>query len=96
MHTSGLPETSQAAVVQVPFLTAEVSAPVNKSEKLPRAELSVQGHRSLLTPYGFDNVLIIVRCTTVHSGTGYSAEQSPLLIFNNNGSDNGDNKITSP
>lgn len=83
-------------MVQVNFLTAEVSAPVNKLEKLPRAELSVQGHKSLLAPYGFDNVLIIVRCTTVNSGAGYSAEQSTLLIFNNNGGDNSGNKITSP
>lgn len=83
-------------MVQVHFLTEEVSAPVNKLEKLPKAELSVQGHGSLLTPYGFDNVLIIVRGTAVHSGTGYFAEQSTLLIFYNNSGDNGNNKITSP
>lgn len=45
----------------------------------------MQGHRSLLTPHGFDNVLIIVRCTAVDCGTGCFAEQSTLLIFNNNG-----------
>lgn len=83
-------------MVQVHFLTAEVSAPVNKLEKLPKAELSVQGHRSLFTPYGFDNVLIIVRCPAVDCGTGHFAERSTLLIFNNNGGDNGTNKITSP
>lgn len=85
-----------ATVLQVNFLTAEVSAPASKLEKLPKAELSVQVWRSLPTPYGFRNVLIIVRCTTVSSGTGYFAEQATLLIFSNNGGDNSNNKITSP
>lgn len=83
-------------MAQVNFLTAEVSTPVNKLEKLPKAELSVQGQRSLLTPYGFDNVLRVVRGTAVDSGTGYFAEQSALLIFDNNGGDNSNNKITPP
>lgn len=83
-------------MLQVNFLAAEVSAPASKLEKLPKAELSVQGWRSLPTPCGFRNVLIIVRCTTVSSGTGYFAEQATLLIFSNNGGDNSNNKITSP